>query len=162
MKGLFLLLLFATSLALAQPQTQDDKKRWFVSLDTDLTASKQTTTAILKAACQGDVHEGSCSQCPYYGEGSWTITALILGHLTSARSEEALVGASSCYYLGSSGVAILVGKRNGKWTMLESILAFQPENCMRRKLRSGREFLICSRQRDLLLAVDGNGRKRTG
>jgi len=138
MRCVLLILAVFASVAFGQ-----DEERWFLSSDTSPVDSNKQA-AILKAACEGDVHGDSCSKCPDSDEGSWTMSSLVLGHFSSARGEEALVGAGSCFYPPAGlGVGILVGLRDGKWTKLESVLAFNPDRCTQKKLRSGREFLLC-------------------
>lgn len=140
-----LLLVLAASFVLAQGAfAQDDPERRFVVPSKDLNRNKQTRAEILKAVCEGDVEGDSCSKCPGSDQGPWSISGLVVGHFSSPRSEEAFAGVGSCYYSGhASPLGLLLGKRNGEWTMLQEIVAFEPDSCMRRKFRSGREFLIC-------------------
>jgi hypothetical protein len=132
-------------LLVATPLVFGQNERWFIAPDSDLGAGKQTAAAILKAACEGTVDGTSCSKCPTGEDSAWSISSLVMGHFSSAAGEEAFIGTRSCYYPGpGAGIGVLLRKRNGKWTKLEDIiLAFEPDHCMRRKFRSGREFLIC-------------------
>ncbi len=140
---LLLLLLLAAALAFGQ-----DAERRFLPPARDKVA-KQTAAAILKAACEGDVEGDSCSKCPGTDQGGtdqgpWAISPLVVGHFSAAGSEEAFAGVGGCYYPGhASPIALFLGKRDGTWATLDTILAFDPGNCARRQFRSGREFLIC-------------------
>jgi hypothetical protein len=136
-----LLLVLSASFAVAQ-----DNEHWFISPDNGPEVSKQTAATLLKAACEGEVKGNSCSKCPDSEDGSWAIHSVLLGHFSSPRSEEALVGTGGvCSYSNSSGVGatILLGKRNGKWIKLENVMAFELDHCMKKTLRSSREFLMC-------------------
>ena len=141
MKIRCLFLLLIASLVFAG----DDVEPSYISPTADPNLSKQTISAILKAACDGDVDGGSCSVCPGSSDKvPWTISGLVTGHFSSPQAEEAFAGVGSCFYPSSANpLALLLGKRDGKWTKLQEILAFEPGKCMRRKFRSGRDFLIC-------------------
>ncbi len=146
-KTSLLLLLISASLAFAF-----DEDRWFLG-SAGTVVDKQTKTAFLKAACQGGKVEGeSCSKCPDFqgshpDQGPWEIISVVVGHFSSARGEEALIRSNFCAVEGPGfqtrlGFWMLLGKRGGKWTKLEDD-SFPPDNCAQKKLRSGREFLIC-------------------
>jgi hypothetical protein len=106
--------------------------------------ARQTSAAIMKAACEGDVIGDACSKCPGLETGPWSFSSLIVGHFSAVRSEEAFGGVGSCFYSGgASPIALLMAKRSGTWEMLDTIVAFDPAKCTRRKFRSGREFLLC-------------------
>jgi len=130
----------AASIAFAQ-----DIEPSFISPTPDQQINKQTVHAILGAVCEGEVNGESCSKCPNSEQaGPWSFSSLILGHFSSPQSEEALAAVGTCYYWGNANpLGLLLAKRDGKWTKLEEILAFDPHQCMPRKFRSGREFLIC-------------------
>ena len=93
-------LLLAASLAFGH-----NDEYWFLSPARDLNIAKNTAAEIMKAACQGEVNGDSCSKCPESDEGSWTLSALVVGHFSAARSEEAFAGANSCFYSGRRGPA---------------------------------------------------------
>jgi hypothetical protein len=119
-------------------------ERWFIDNDAVGTVSKQTAAEILVAACEGGKVDGdSCSKCPNSDDGPWAISSVITGHFSSAGSEEVIVSSDSCYpqYPGI-GIQVLLGKRNGKWIKLEDSMSSR-DACTRRKMPSGREFLIC-------------------
>ena len=132
------LFLIAASMALAQPV-----ERWFIDRDAAVPVDAQTRADIFKAACEdGKIDGDTCAKCPDEGEGAWSIGTMITGHFSAPKSEEALVRSSGCSYVGrENGFGLLLGKRDGKWTTLEVVGS--EDTCMRRKQRSGREFLIC-------------------
>jgi hypothetical protein len=146
-----LLPFLALSLAYAQPgylqngHAQNEAEPSFISPQNGLSITKQTKADILTATCDGEVMGDICSRCPVSDEEHpWSITGLVIGHFSSPHSEEAFAGVGSCFYSGSANpIGLMLAKRDGKWTRLEEILAFDPGKCMRRRLRSGREFLIC-------------------
>jgi hypothetical protein len=130
--------LLAASLAFAQ-----DADRWFLPPARDRVAP-QTSAAIMKSLCLGKVTGESCSQCPGSDEGPWTFSALVVGHFRAPASDDAFAGAASCHYPGRAWpIALRLGKQNGAWTEIDTLLAFDPGKCIRRKLRDGRDFLIC-------------------
>lgn len=136
--GLPFLVFMAASPAFGQGE------HWFVEDDAQHAVSDATAAAILEAACEGGKVDGAvCSKCPNSDDGSWTISSLITGHFSSASSEEAIIRSESCYpQMPGVGIGMLLGKRNGKWTKLGDSLT-RREACTRKKLRSGRELLIC-------------------
>jgi hypothetical protein len=136
--GYALALFIVASVALAQPA-----ERWFIDRDAALPVDPQTKAEIFKAACvDGKIEGDTCSKCPDEGEGFWSISTIIAGHFSAPKSEEALVKSIGCSYVGrENGFGLLLGKREGKWITLEVVGS--EDTCMRRKQRSGREFLIC-------------------
>jgi len=132
------LFVFAASVAFAQPV-----EHWFVDRDAALPVEPQIKAEIFKAACEDGKIEGEiCSKCPNEGEGFWSMGTIIAGHFSAPKSEEALVRSNGCSYVGrENGFGLLLGKRDGKWITLEVVGS--DDSCMRRKQRSGREFLIC-------------------
>jgi hypothetical protein len=123
---------------------QQDEPR-FIAEGPDTRIDKTTSVAILNAACEdGKIDGETCSKCPNSGEGVWSIGTIITGHFSSVDNEEAFIGSNNCSYVGrQSGFGMLLGKRNGKWTKLNPSIAAVDDGCMRRKQRSGREFLMC-------------------
>jgi hypothetical protein len=147
-KSRILLILISASLAFAL-----DDERWFIGNSGGVAVSKETNSALLKTACQGGKVDGdSCSKCPDFqgshpDQGPWKIISVVMGHFSSASSEEALIRSNLCSVEGPGfqtrlGFWMLLGKRNGKWTKLEDD-TLAPDNCVQKKLSSGREFLIC-------------------
>jgi hypothetical protein len=127
--------------------------RWLIPHNAISTINKETGAAILAVACEDDrgvVKGDTCShEGDYSNLKSWSIRSVILGHFRSAAGEEAIV-------IGDDGKLVFAAKSNAQWLVLSlagtgfyDLPGVREGTCLRRKARSGREFLLCESSVDL-------------